>query len=106
MVTKKETMKRFARNYREKIGRDATMNGEAMAWKNEGRKMPEPTKPFDVLAKEIAGVVREEMLYDEVLDQSYNANIGYTIQSGDKQLTFWCDIDRADRKKFVKNVQL
>ncbi len=68
--------------------------------------MPKPKDPIDILAKEFAVAEREEMLFDEVLGESYNANICYQIPTGDKPQTYWVDTDKADRKKIEKNKTL
>ncbi len=106
MANKKLEMQRFARWYREQNNRDATMHEVAIAAKNAGWKMPEPKDPIDILAKEFAQAQREEMLFDEVLGESYHANICYQDQQGDQSVTFWGDINKASRKKIVKNVAL
>jgi hypothetical protein len=106
MATKKVEMQRFARWYREKVGYDASMQEVALAAKAAGWPMPKPKDPIDLLAKAFAEAEREEMRYDEVLGASYNANICYQVQKGDKQITLWGDTDKADLNKIEKNKTL
>jgi hypothetical protein len=106
MATKKVLMQRFARNYREKHGRDTTSHELALAWKKIGGQMPKPKDVIDILAKEFADAEREELSFDEVLGESYNANICYELLVGDKIETRWADTDTASRDKIVKNAAL
>lgn len=106
MATKKVLMQRFARNYREKHGRDTTSHELALAWKKIGGRMPEPKDVIDILAKEFASAEREELSFDDVLGESYNANICYEVLVGDKIETRWADTDTASRDKIVKNAAL
>ncbi len=103
MATKEERMQRFARHYRENVGRDATMREVAEAAAKAGWPLPKPKDPIDVLAKEFARAESEEIKYDEVTGEPYRANICYDQKQGDKQLRFWADIDRASRDKMHKN---
>jgi hypothetical protein len=106
MSTKKEQMQRFYRYYREKVGRDVTMQEVALAAKNAGWIMPIPKDPIELLANEFSAAAREETRKDKVLGESYRANIAYRQQQGDKSITLWGDIDNAPRKNMVKNVAL
>lgn len=103
MSTKNERYQRFARLLREKEGRDVTAHEIALALKAQGAKMPEPKSPVELMAKEISAALREETRYDNVLKKDYRSNVYYTERQGDKQLTFWADIDRVNRKKMHKN---
>lgn len=103
MVRKAEVMQRFARNFREQLGRDATMHEVAEAWLKAGGKMPKPRDPVDELAKEFSRASREEIRHDEETGEPYRANISYTQTQGGVQLTLWGDIDRVNRKKMFKN---
>jgi hypothetical protein len=105
MATKKQLMQRFARNYREQHG-DTTMHELAIAWKKVGGQMPKPKDVIDILAKEFADAEREELGFDEILGESYNANICYEVQVGEKVETRWTDTDTASREKIVKNAAL
>ncbi|HKP38181.1 MAG TPA: hypothetical protein VJT71_15085 [Pyrinomonadaceae bacterium] len=106
MTTKKEEMQRFARYCRLKEGRDLTMTEVAQFAKLAGWKMPVPKTPLELLAKEFSLAEREEMKYDAELGEYYHANIAYHQKQGDKQLTFWGDIDSANRNKMEKNIVL
>lgn len=106
MATKKVLMQRFARNYRERHGRDTTSHELALAWKKIGGQMPKPKDVVDILAKEFASAEREELEFDDVLGESYNANICYEEQVGDKVETYWTNTDTASRGKVVKNAAL
>ncbi|HEV2860371.1 MAG TPA: hypothetical protein VGX48_05135 [Pyrinomonadaceae bacterium] len=103
MSTKAERMQRFARHYREKVGRDATMREVAEAWAKEGGPLPKPKDPIELLAKEFAKAESEEIKYDEVTGDPYRANICYDEKSGGKQQRFWADTDKASRDKMHKN---
>ena len=103
MATKDELMQRFARHYREKVGRDVTMHEVALAAKQAGWKMPKPKDPIDILAKEFARAAAEEIRYDKETGEPYRANIYYTQKQGSQQLTFWGDIDKVERVKMHKN---
>lgn len=103
MATMVERMNRFARYYRESVGRDATMHEVAVAAEKMGWKMPVPKDPIDILAKAFARAAREEIKYDEETGEPYRANICYDQKQGDKQLRFWADIDKASRDKMQKN---
>ena len=105
MATKKVLMQRFARNYREQHG-DSTTHELAIAWRKIGGQMPKPRDVIDILAKEFADAEREELAFDEVLGESYNANICYEVFVGDKVETRWTDTDTAGRDKIVKNAAL
>jgi len=104
MATKKEQMQRFARYFREKVGRDVTSQELASAAKAAGWKMPKPKDPLDILAKEFAEAEGDEMKHDEETGDPYRANICYKLTQGSKPL--WGDIDKATRDKMVKNVAL
>jgi hypothetical protein len=106
MATAKVEKQRFARHYRDTVGRDATMHEVAEAWEKAGNKMPRAKTSIDILAKEFAKAARDELFYDDVLREPYNASICYPKQVGDKQLMFWVDTDKASRKKIVSNVAL
>jgi len=99
-------MQKFARYYRESVGKDVTMHEVALAAQKAGWKMPVPKDPVDILAKEFSRAAREEIRHDEVTGEPYRANIAYTQGQGSEQLTFWGDIDKAPRKNMVKNVAL
>src|SRR5260370_12644583 len=105
-IKKVEWQRRFARNYREKIGRDATMHEVAEAWAEAGNKMPKARTSIDILAKEFARAARGELFYDAVLQEPYNASICYPKKVGDKQEMFSVDTDKASRDKLVSNVSL
>lgn len=106
MASKQVELQRWARTFREREKRDLSAHEIAEFLKAEGWPMPQPKDPIDILAKDIASAQREEMIFDEVLGESYNANICYPVDKGEKQLVLWGELDRADRKKVVKNVAL
>lgn len=103
---KKLELQRFTRWLREKEKRDVTAHEVALALEAQGYKMPEPKSPVDLLAKEISDALREETRYDKILKRDYRSNVYYTERQGNKQLTFWADIDKVNRKKMVKNYVL
>mgnify|MGYP001244673902 CR=1 FL=1 len=103
MIKKAEMMQRFARHYREQIGRDATSHEIAEAWLKAGGKMPKPKNPIDELAKDFSRASREEIRIDKETGEPYRANISYTQVQGGVQLTFWGDIDKIDRRKMHNN---
>lgn len=105
-MSKKMELQRFTRWLREKEKRDVTAHEVAQALEAQGYKMPEPKSPVDLLAKEISDALREETRHDKVLKKDYRSNVYYTERQGGKQLTFWADIDRVNRKKMVKNYVL
>ncbi len=102
-MSKKRELQRFTRWLRVKENRDVTTHEIAFALEAQGYKMPEPKSPVDLLAKEIADALREETRYDKVLKKDYRSNVYYTERQGGKQLTFWADIEKVNRKKMVKN---
>lgn len=106
MANKVEQMQRFARYYREQVGRDVTMQEIALAAQKAGWKMPKPKDPIDILAKEFARAAREETRHDEETGDPYRANIAYTLTLGNEVKTYWGDIDEASRLKMLKNVAL
>lgn len=106
MSTKNERYQRYARVLREKEDRDVTAHEIALALAADGAKMPSPKSPVELLAKEVAAALREETRYDKELQKDYRSNVYYTERQGGKQLTFWADIDRVNRKKMVKNYVL
>lgn len=103
MSSKKLQIQRFTRWLRMKRGRDVTAQEVALALEAQGWKMPEPKTPVEQLAKEISSALREETRYDKVLQKDYRSNVYYTERQGSKQLTFWADIEKVNRKKMVKN---
>ena len=103
---KRSELQRYTRWLREKEGRDVTAHEVAEALKAQGYKMPVPKTDVDLLAKDIADALREETRYDNVLKKDYRSNVYYTERQGGKQLTFWADIDRVNRRKMVKNYVL
>ena len=105
-MSKKLEIQRFTRWFREKSGHDVTTHEIALALAAQGWRLPQPKNPIDLLAKEISDALREETRYDEVLQQDYRPNVCYTEQQGDKQLTFWGNIDKVDRRRMTKNYVL
>ena len=105
-MSKKLELQRYTRWLREKEQRDVTTHEVALALKAQGYKMPVPKTDVDLLAKDVAEALREETRYDNVLKKDYRSNVYYTERQGGKQLTFWADIDRVNRKKMVKNYVL
>lgn len=100
MSTKAERMQRFARYYREKVGRDATMKEVAEAAVKAGWPLPKPKDPVELLAKEFSKAESEEIKHDEVTGDPYRANICYDEAQGRR---VWGDIDKASRDKMHKN---
>ena len=103
MTTKAEQMQRFARHYRERVGKDVTMHEVAQAAITAGWKAPVPKDPVELLAKEFSRAAREEIRLDKVTGEPYRANVSYTQTQGSQQLTFWGDIDKVNRKIMQKN---
>jgi hypothetical protein len=103
MATKTEQMQRFQRYYREQVGNDVTMHEVAAAALKAGWKAPVPKDPVEILAKEFARAAREEIRYDEETGEPYRANISYNQMVGDRQQTFWGDIDQVSRRKMHNN---
>lgn len=99
MVTKKEEMNRWIRDFREKEKRDLSSDEIATMLEDIGWPMPKPKTPHEMLAKQVAEAQGEETVYDEVLQEHVARNICYTTEVAGKQTTLWTDLDRATRRK-------
>jgi hypothetical protein len=104
MATKSKLRQNFIRFYKQKTGetevnmRDVAAMAEKMGW-----AMPKPTSPIDLLAQQFSQAAREEIRRDDKTGRPYRANHAYTVRHGfGEQMTFWVDIDEANRKQMTK----
>lgn len=106
MVSKKEEMNRWIRDFREKEDRDLSADEISTMLESVGWPMPKPKTAHEMLAKQVAEAQAEEMIYDDVLNDSVNRNICYPVESDGKQIMLWAELDTATRKKVEKNKTL
>jgi hypothetical protein len=71
----------------------------------KGYKVPSPPSAVDLLAKQLAKQAREQTRQDAETGNPYRAYHAVTERQGEKQLTFWIDIDKAKRKPMVKSLK-
>jgi hypothetical protein len=105
-MSKKQEIQRWSRHFREQEGRDLTGHEIAEMLQKQGWDMPKPKTAIEILAKQVSEAEAEEMVFDEVLGESVNANICYQVASEGKQKVFWTDLDTATRRKVEKNKTL
>lgn len=104
MVTQNESFQQAIRLYKAKTG-DTEVDLKKVAKfmvEHLGFKLPEPTDPFDMLAKKLSVAAREEMRTDKTTGRSYRAN--HAVQKDGTQQSFWIDIDEAPRKLMHKSL--
>ena len=106
MATKKQLeIHKVFRLYREKTGEtDLDMHKVvAFAVKHLHWKLPKPSAPMDLAAKEFSVAAREEVRYDKVTKNPYRANHAYSAKVNGTQGKLWIDIDgEAPRYKMHK----
>ena len=106
MASKKVEMQRWSRTFREREGRDLSADEIASMLEANGWPMPKPKTPHEILAKQVSESQGEEVIYDDVLNESVPRNICYPVESNGKQIMLWTDADAASRKKIEKNKTL
>ena len=102
-MTKHQERQKLIRYYKEITGiTDVDMKEVAkfavakLKW-----KLPTPTDPYDLLARQLSESAREETRYDKKTGRPYRANHQYTVNQSGQQMHLWIDIDEpaATRKK-------
>ena len=107
MNSKIKKMQNFMRYFKEETGKkEIQMHDVAGFALKKGWKLPPAISGLDRLAREFSRAAREEIRKDNKTGRPYRANHAYMVKQGNKQLTFWIDIDEADRKPMVKSVYL
>ncbi|WP_312081300.1 hypothetical protein [Acinetobacter schindleri] len=104
MVTQNEAFQQAIRLYKAKTGETEVDLKKVAKYMVDhlGFKLPEPTDPFDVLAKKISIAAREEMRIDQNTGRSYRAN--HAIKQEGSQQSLWIDIDEAPRRLMHKSL--
>lgn len=104
-MSKAKDLQKVISLYRVKTGKkEIDMHNVAKWAVDNGYPPPAPTDPIDRLAKEFARAAREEMRHDASTGRPYRANHAVTTTQGERQLTFWVDIDEAPRKHMQKSL--
>ena len=108
MATKMEERQSFIRYYKQQTGtQEVVMKEVAEFAVRMGWKLPPPTEPIDLLAKQFAEAAREEIRVDKKTERPYKANHAITKSLGNgRQLTFWVDVDEAPRHQMAKAMTL
>jgi hypothetical protein len=104
-MTKHQEMQRLIRRYKEQTGaKEVNMHDVAAFAASMGWRLPKPTRPIDLLAKEFSQAAREEIRRDGKTGRPYRANHALTTWQGGVQLTLWVDIDEAPRGPMLKSL--
>lgn len=104
-MSKSKELQQVIALYRNKTGKKQIDMHEVARWAaNNGYKLPEPIDPIDRLAREFSRAAREEIRHDETTGRPYRVNHAVREIQGDRQLTFWVDIDEASRKHMHKSL--
>lgn len=104
MLTKKHQLQNFIRYYKEQTGEtQVNMKDVARFAVSNGWKLPSPSDPLDILAKDFSDAAREEIKHDKKTGHPYRVN--HAIRQGrGQQLHLWIDIDEAPRKPMLKSL--
>jgi hypothetical protein len=105
MTKSKQERQRFYRYYKLQTGvTEVNLHDVALFAKKMGWPLPIPADPIELLAKQFAEALREEVRHDKATKRAYKANLTITRRAaGDgRQLTLWVDVDEAPRQHMVK----
>jgi len=98
-MSKNEELQRWHRQYKMETGIREVDIREFAAWlEGKGWKMPTPPSAIDLLAKQAAVALREEMRNDKETGEPYRVNHYYTVTREGEQYRLWFDIDEAARE--------
>lgn len=101
-MTKNQQIQRLYRLYKEETGvTDVDIKKFTKWMEKKGWKMPKPTDPHDILAKQVAEALREETRKDATTGLPYKVNLNYSTD-GTGHGVFWVDVDEAKRNIVVK----
>jgi hypothetical protein len=99
---------RMIRDWKESTGAtEVDMHEVAKYALQHGWRPPPPVTVVDLVAKELARYARLELKHDQATNKPYRVWHAYRgdQSSGQKQVTFWVDIDEADRKRMEKSLK-
>jgi hypothetical protein len=101
-MTKHQEIQRLYRLYKEETSiQDVDLKKFATWMKKKGWKMPVPSDPLDLLAKQVAEALRDETRKDGTTGLPYKVNLNYSTD-GTGHGVFWVDVDEAKRNIVVK----
>lgn len=103
MTTKNEHMQRLTRLFKEERKvKEVDMKDVAKFAVLKGWRLPVPTSPIDLLARQFADAARAEIRKDKGTGRPYRANHAVIMGSGPHQYTLWIDIDEKPPKHMFK----
>jgi len=94
----------FYRYYKEQTGTTEVDLHELVRFaEKNGWPLPIPPDPRDLLAKQFADALREEIRYDGETKRPYKPNHAIKKRRGDgRQMSLWIDVEEASRDQMVK----
>ncbi|KKL04620.1 hypothetical protein LCGC14_2614240 [marine sediment metagenome] len=108
MATKHKKRQDIIRYYKEQTGQTDVDMREAAKWaaKKNLIKLPKPTDPIDILAKQFSASAREETRTDRKSGRPYRVNHMFPGFQGEQKVHLWCDIDdpSTTREKIHKSL--
>ena len=106
MSTKHQNHQKAVRYYKDLTGNADVDLVEVAAWMiKNGHNAPAPKTPAELLAKELASALREEVRYDKKTGRPYRANHSLPIAEGAGGTYVWFDIDeKPPRKKMHRSL--
>jgi hypothetical protein len=104
MGAKPQLGQRMIRDWKESTGAtDVDMHEVAKYALAHGWRPPPPVTVVDLVAKELARYARLELKYDQETKKPYRVWHAYKDDQSGGQVTFWVDIDEADRRRMLKS---
>lgn len=103
-MSKRQDMQRLIRAYKDETGsHEIDMREVAIYAHKKGWALPQPSDPFDLLAKQFSEAARDEIKYDTKTKRPYR--VYHAIpQTGQLSLFVWVDIDEATRPQMLKSL--
>jgi hypothetical protein len=95
-MTRSEELQRLIPLYLSETGKTTWENIDVANWAiKRGVKPPKPKTEAELLAEQFSQALREEHRRDPETGLDYRANHAFKEKHGDKQLTFWVQLENA-----------
>lgn len=104
-MTRSEELQRLIPLYLRETGKTTWENIDVAKWAiNRGVKPPKPKTEAELLAEQFSQALREEHRLDPETGLDYRANHAFKERGGDKQLTFWVQLENATHKQMSASI--
>lgn len=104
-MTRSEELQRLIPLYLRETGKTTWENIDVAMWAiKRGVKPPKPKTEAELLAEQFSQALRDEHRRDPETGLDYRANHAFKERHGDKQLTFWVQLENATHPQMSASV--